>query len=138
MLLDASLDPETLLRIREIIAAEPAVAEPKWVTGRNAGRFRSVEAETARRIRDLEKAEATTRRIEAQIRQAVPRVERVLIHAEPVERTHLRYAVPLANPHGILSEHFSEAPYLARVKAHLADGVVEEQRVLANPYWDEG
>jgi cation diffusion facilitator family transporter len=134
VLLDASLDAETLLQIREIIVAEPAVAELKWVTGRNAGRFRFVEAEVALRIRDLEKAEATTRRIEAQIRQAVPHVERVLIHAEPVERTHLRYAVPLVNPDGILSEHFGEAPYFALVKVRLADGFVEEQRVLANPY----
>ena len=93
-----------------------------------------MEAEVALRIRDLEKAEATTRRIEAQIRQAVPHVERVLIHAEPVERTHLRYAVPLANPDGVLSEHFGEAPYFALVVVHLADGAIEEQRILANPY----
>jgi len=134
VLLDASLDTETLLEIREIIAAEPAVAELKWVTGRNAGRFRFVEAEVALRISDLEKAEATTRRIEAQIRQAVPYVERVLIHAEPVERTHLRYAVPLANPGGILSEHFGEAPYFALVMVRLTDGGVQEQQILANPY----
>ncbi len=42
-----------------------------------------------------ERAEATTRRIETQIREAVPYVDRVLIHAETMERTHLRYAVPL-------------------------------------------
>jgi divalent metal cation (Fe/Co/Zn/Cd) transporter len=89
VLLDASLDPDTILRIREIIAAEPVVAELKWVAGRNAGRFRFVEAEVTLRVRDLEKAEATTRHVETQIRQAVPYVERVLIHAEPMERTYL-------------------------------------------------
>jgi cation diffusion facilitator family transporter len=137
VLLDASLDADTLLEIREIIAAEPTVAELKWVTGRNAGRFRFVEAEVALRIRDLEKAESTTRRIEAQIRRAVPYLERVLIHAEPVERTHLRYAVPLADPGGTLSEHFGEAPYFALVLVHLADGAIEEQQVLVNPYRQE-
>jgi len=86
VLLDASLDTDTILQIREIIAAEPTVAELKWVTGRNAGRFRFVEAEVTLRVRDLGKAETATRRIEAQIRQAVPYVERVLLHAEPVER----------------------------------------------------
>lgn len=136
VLLDASLDPDTILRIREIIAAEPVVAELKWVTGRNAGRFRFVEAEVTLRVRDLEKAEATTRHIEMQIRQAVPYVERVLIHAEPMERTHLRYAVPLADPGGILSEHFGEAPYFALVTVRLADGAVEEQHVVANPHKD--
>ena len=133
VLLDASLDPDTLLEIREVILAEPAVSVLKWVTGRNAGRFRFVEAELALRVHDLEKAEAVTRRIESEIRQAVPYVERVLIHAEPMERTHLRYAVPLAGPGGALSDHFGEAPYFALVKVRLADGAVEGRQVLANP-----
>ena len=136
VLLDASLDPDTILRIREIITAEPVVAELKWVTGRNAGRFRFVEAEVTLRIRDLEKAEATTRHIETQIRQAVPYVERVLIHAEPMERTYLRYAVPLADPDGTISEHLGEAPYFALVRVRLADGAIEEQQIVANPHKD--
>jgi len=133
VLLDASLDPDTILQIREIITSEPTVAELKWVTGRNAGRFRFVEAELTLRIHDLEKAEATTRRIESQIRQAVPHVERVLIHAEPMERTHLYYAVPLVSPEGAISEHFGEAPYFGLARVRLADRVTEEQKTLANP-----
>ena len=137
VLLDASLDPDALLRIREIIVAEPTVAELKWVTGRNAGRFRFVEAEVTLRAHDLEKAEAATQRIEARIRQAVSHVERVLIHAEPMERTHLRYAVPLADSGGALSQHFGEAPYFALVTVRLADGVTEEQQVLVNPHLEQ-
>jgi cation diffusion facilitator family transporter len=137
VLLDASLDPDTLLRIRRIILDEPAVAELAWVTGRNAGRFRFVEAELTLRIRDLAKAEAITRRIEEQIDQAVPYVERVLIHAEPMERTHLRYAAPLAGPGGALSEHFGEAPTFALVTVRLRDGAVTERRTLANPCLEE-
>ncbi len=136
VLLDASLDADTILRIREIITAEPTVAELKWVTGRNAGRFRFVEAEVTLRVRDLEKAEAATWHIETQIRQAVPYVERVLIHAEPMERTYLRYAVPLADPGGTISEHLGEAPYFALVMVRLADGDIEEQQVVANPHKD--
>ncbi|HHE72385.1 MAG TPA: cation transporter, partial [Chloroflexi bacterium] len=45
VLLDASLDAETLNCIRKVIASEPGVAEVKWVTGRNSGRFRFIEAE---------------------------------------------------------------------------------------------
>jgi len=137
VLLDASLDAETLLQIREIILAEPTVVEVRWVTGRNAGRFRFVEAEVALRVHDLERAEAATRRIEAQIRQAVPFVERVLIHAEPLARTHLRYAVPLADAGETISQHFGEAPYYALVKVRLADGAIEEQQILANPHQRE-
>jgi len=137
VLLDASLDADTILQIREIIAAEPTVAELKWVNGRNAGRFRFVEAEVALRVHELEKAEAATQRMEAQIRQAVPYIERVLIHAEPMERTHLRYAAPLADSAGTLSEHFGEAPYFALVTVRLADGAVESQQVITNPHREE-
>jgi cation diffusion facilitator family transporter len=137
VLLDASLDPDTLLEIRQIILDEPAVAELAWVTGRNAGRFRFVEAELTLRIRDLEKAETITRRIEKKIDHAVPYVERVLIHAEPMERTYLRYAAPLAGADGALSEHFGEAPIFAMVTVRLRDGAVTERRTLANPYLEE-
>jgi cation diffusion facilitator family transporter len=137
VLLDASLSADTLLQIREIITSEPAVAELMWVTGRNAGRFRFVEAEISLRVRDLEKAEAVTRRIEAHIRQAVPYLERVLIHAEPVVRTHLCFAVPLADRAGTLSEHFGEAPYFALVVARLANRSIEEQQKIVNPYLEE-
>jgi len=134
VLLDASLDANTILQIRSIIAAEPTVAELKWSTGRNAGRFRFVEAEVALRVRELERAEAITRRIEEQIREAVPYVDRVLIHAEPIERTHLRYAIPLSDTAGALSEHFGEAPYFALVTVRLADGAIEEQQIVTNPH----
>jgi cation diffusion facilitator family transporter len=137
VLLDASLSADTILEIREIITAEPAVSDLKWLTGRNAGRFRFVEAEIALRVRDLEKAEAVTRRIEAHIRQAVPYLERVLIHAEPMVRTHLRYAVPLADRAGTLSEHFGEAPYFALVVARLADRAITEQQMVVNPHLEE-
>jgi len=64
-------------------------------------------------------------------------VERALVHAEPMARTHLRYAVPLVDPGGTLSEHFGEAPYFALVTVRLADGAVEEQQILANPHQRE-
>ncbi len=134
VLLDASLDPDTLLQIREIIQAEPTVAELKWVTGHNAGRFRFVEAEVTLRVQDLDKAAAVTHRIQDEIRQAVPHMDRVLIHAEPVERTHLRLAVPLADASGTLSEHFGEASFFALVTLRTADGVVERQETLTNPH----
>jgi predicted Fe-Mo cluster-binding NifX family protein len=75
--------------------------------------------------------------METEIREAVPFLERVLIHAEPMERTHLRYAAPLADPAGTLSWHFGEAPYFALITVRLADGAVEEQQVLANPHQEE-
>jgi predicted Fe-Mo cluster-binding NifX family protein len=131
------LDPETLLEIREIILGEPTVAELNWVTGRNAGRFRFVEAQLTLRLQDLERAEVVTRRIEERIDEAVPYVERVLIHAEPMERNHLRYAAPLEAADGALSKHFGEAPTFALIRVRLEDGLVTERRLLPNPYLEE-
>jgi cation diffusion facilitator family transporter len=134
VLLDASLDHETLSEIRRVIAADAAVAEIKWITGRNAGRFRFVEAGVAFRPADLEKAEAAMQRIERDVRTAMPRVERVLLHIEVRQATHRCYAVPLADLSGKISEHFGEAPYFALATIRLADAGVLEQRMLPNPH----
>jgi cation diffusion facilitator family transporter len=136
VLLDASLDAETLDQVRVIIEAEPAVTEIRSLVGRNAGRYRFLEAEVALRVDDLEKAHAVGRRIERTIREQVPHVERVLLHYEPQVRTHLRYAVPLADPAGAVSQHFGEAPYFALVTVRTADGQVERQELIPNPYMD--
>lgn len=134
VLLDASLDAETLLKIRSIVASDPAVVGVNWVTGRNAGRFRFVEAEVVLRVQALAQAEATVQRLSAAIRREVPYVERVLIHASPKERTHLRCAVPLSNSAGAVSPFFGEAPYFALLTVRLADRMVEAQQIVMNPH----
>jgi len=136
VLLDASLDIETLKQVRAIIQADPAVTEIRSLAGRNAGRYRFLEAEVALRVDDLEKAHHVSRRIEAAIRAQVPHVERVRIHYEPQVRSHLLYAVPLADRAGTVSPHFGEAPYFALVTVRTTDGRVERQEVLTNPHTD--
>jgi predicted Fe-Mo cluster-binding NifX family protein len=112
------------------------VAALKSLTGRNAGRYRFLEAEVTLRVHDLDKAHAITERVEQAVRAQVPHVERVLIHAEPLARTHLRYAIPLDDLGGAISQHFGEAPYFALVTLRTADGVVQRQEMLANPHTD--
>jgi len=134
VLLDASLDAETLLRLREIVETEPAVAEVKWITGRNAGRFIFVEAGVGLRVMGLAQAQAATQRIEEGIRAAVPHIERVLIRTEPAVPTHIRYAIPLSDRTGTVSPHFGEAPFFALVTVQRDGGGIEEHRILDNPY----
>jgi len=134
VLLDASLDAETLDQVRQIIESDPATVKIKTLTGRNSGSYRFLEAEVTLRVGDLEKAHMVSQRVEQAIRAEVPHVERVLIHYEPVARTHMRYAFPLANPNGELSEHFGEAPFFAFVTVRLSDGTVEKQEITANPH----
>ncbi|HQJ52585.1 MAG TPA: cation diffusion facilitator family transporter [Anaerolineae bacterium] len=136
VLLDASLDPETLDRVRGILAAEPSVSAVRSLVGRNAGRYRFIEAELELRVADLQKAHLVTERLEQAIRGAVPYIERVLIHYEPRSRENTVYAFPLADEAGTVSQHFGEAPLFALVTLS-KDGVLLERRVLANPHRDE-
>ncbi len=134
VLLDASLDADKLNDVRQLILADSAVAEVKWVTGRNAGRFRFVEAGVALRVTELEKAEAILQRIEGNVRSGVPQIERVLLHIEARASPQIRYAVPLADLSGVISEHFGEAPYFAFVTVDRTTRAVAEQRVQPNPH----
>jgi cation diffusion facilitator family transporter len=136
VLLDASLDVETLEQVRTLVEAEPAVTEVRSLVGRNAGRYRFLEVEVALRVDDLEKAYAVSHRLEEAIRAQVPHVERVRIHYEPQVRSHLRYAIPLADLDGTVSQHFGEAPYFALVTVRTANGQVERQEVVPNPHLD--
>lgn len=134
VLLDASLAPEILDKVRELIESEPMVTEIRRLTGRNAGRFRFLEAEVWLRTVDLKKAEKISLSIEKKIRRQVPRIERVLIHYQHHSPTYLSIAVPLENPAGKVSAHFGEAPYFAIVVVRTADGWIASQEITANPH----
>jgi len=134
VLLDASLDPEILNQIREIIRAEPAVESTKRLVGRSAGRYRFVEAEVTLRVAELEKAHAISSRIEEKIRTQIPYVEQVIIHSEPVARSQMRYAIPLANLAGSINDDFGAAPYFALVTVRVSDNEVEKIEFLTNPH----
>jgi len=136
VLLDASIDPATLKKIEDAIEANPEVSAVEELMGRNSGRYLFVEAKVAFRITDLARAHIASQRIERDIREAVPNVDRVLIHYEPRPRTHLRYAVALADLEGKISSHFGESPYFALVDFNLKEKRVEGQTILANPYKD--
>jgi predicted Fe-Mo cluster-binding NifX family protein len=77
------------------------------------------------------------RRIEMNVRLAVPHVERVLIHVEAPASPTIRYAVPLADRDGKVSRHFGEAPFFAFVAARRSDGAIDEQRIVGNPHCAE-
>ena len=134
VLLDASLDPETLNQVRKIIESQPMVIEVRRLAGRNAGRYRFLETEVILRIDDLKKAHAISQHIEADIRKQMPLVDRVVIHYEPQVREHMRIAVPLSDTMGHVSAHFGEAPYFAVVLMRMADGNIERQEVVTNPH----
>ena len=136
VLLDASVDSDTLAEIRAVIQAEPAVVSIRSVTGRNSGRYIFVEAAVTLRVSDLTKAHQVSRRIEDKIRESQHYVDRVLIHYEPEAKTRLRYVAPVSDPRGELSQHFGESPYFALVDIDSRTGKVVRRDVVENPYPD--
>jgi len=133
VLLDASLDPQTLMEVQAIIEEEPMVAEVTSLVGRNAGRFRFLQTTVTLRTDDLQKAHQISEQIEKRVHSQVPRVERIAIHYEPMKRAHVRLAVPLADRSGTLSEHFGRSPFFALIRLRLADQHPEEQEIVENP-----
>ena len=136
VLLDASLDFETLDQVRTILNEHPIVVKIQSLIGRNAGRYRFLQASIILRTGDLQKAQRISQILEEEIHRKVPHVERVMIHYEPQPRTHTRIAVPLADPSGKVSDHFGESPYFALVTVRLSDHHVEKDDVIENPHKD--
>ena len=137
VLLDASLDAETLGQVRTIIESFPGVKEVRSVVGRNSGRYRFLQADIEVRTSDLERAHRLSEELERAIKEGVPNVERVVIHYEPQVRSSTIYGLPLSDPAGTVSEHLGKAPYFALVEVSTATGNLIRQEIMANPYHDQ-
>lgn len=134
VLLDASIDMQTLEKIRSTILRDPAVVDVRKIMGRNSGRYVFVEAEISLRTTDLERAHQVSQRIEREIKRAIPNVDHTVLHYEPPDTTNVRYLVALANKEGSISDHFGEAPYFAIIDTDMLRGNVERTEVIANPH----
>jgi cation diffusion facilitator family transporter len=134
VLLDASIDFETLDQVRRILEGHPMVVKVISLIGRNAGRFRFLQTNIILKTGDLQRAHQISQILEEEIRRKVPHVERVMIHYEPQPRSHARIAVPLGDREGMISDHFGESPYFSFVTVRLEDGAVEKREMMDNPY----
>jgi cation diffusion facilitator family transporter len=134
VLLDASIDHQTLDTIRSTITRDPAVVDVKRILGRNSGRYVFVEADITLRTSSLEQAHKISQRIEQEIIKAVPNVDHTVLHYEPSHATTIRYAVPLNDHEGKISDHFGEAPYFALVDINIPGKRVERTEIIANPH----
>lgn len=133
VLLDASVDAGTLTQIRHLLESEPLVSQVDSLAARSAGRYLFLEATLRLRTDDLAKAHAASEHLEAQIREAIPAMERISLHVEPRRRDTLHVAVPLASPEGDISSEFGEASCFGLAEVRAADGEVLRQEVLPNP-----
>ena len=134
VLLDASVDAKTLVRIERILESEALIEQVGSLAVRSAGRYVFLEATLRLRTDDLVRAHAASRQLEGQIRAAIPAVERVSLHLEPSRRDILHVATPLASPQGEISSEFGEAPHFGLADVRRADAQVLRQQIVANPH----
>lgn len=137
VLLDASLDYKSIDRIRQIVLADPRVAEIKDIWARNAGRYKFVELDLVLRVRELEKGHRLSEEIENRVKMEMAQVDRVLIHFQAQEQGLATIGIPLAQDRATISEHFGEAPFFRILTLQRADGGVVEEEVLENPFLQE-
>jgi cation diffusion facilitator family transporter len=137
VLLDASLDFETMDQVKTIILSDPQVEKIKGLWGRNSGRYKFIEADLMLNVKDLQKAHVITDKIAERIREKIPHVDHVLIHYEPIRKETIIFAVPLMEDKETISEHFGEAPYFSIITLRAKDGAIVKQERLSNLYLRE-
>ncbi|MBC2743251.1 MAG: cation diffusion facilitator family transporter [Desulfosarcina sp.] len=135
VLLDASLDYQTLSLAEKLILAEPQVMSIQNLMGRNSGRYKFIEANILIKAHKLDKASFIANRIAASISEQIKNVDRVLIHYEPIKKENLIYALPLKDDlQQRISDHFGEAPYFGLTTVRIKDNKAIGQEILANPF----
>jgi cation diffusion facilitator family transporter len=134
VLLDASLDYETLSKVEKIIVDSPQVAELKTLTGRNSGRFKFIEAGIVLKTHNLDKAHFIADKIESRIKDEIKYIDQVLIHYEPLQKAETIYALPLTDDRASISSHFGEAPFFMLVSFKTGEKIAGKVDIINNPY----
>lgn len=135
VLLDASLDYQTLSLAEKLIVAEPQVMSIQKLMGRNSGRYKFIEANILLKVYELDRASFIANRIADSISKQIKHVDRVLIHYEPMQKKNRIYALPLEDDlKQRISGHFGEAPYFGLTTVRIKDNNVINQEILVNPF----
>ncbi len=133
-LLDASVDKSTQKEIENLIESVQEVKEIVSLNARNSGRFIFVETDLRLSSKKLKDAHLIANNIEREIKKRIPFVERFIIHYEPVRKDYQRFAVPLTNRDGEISDHFGSAPLIALWDERISDKTIISREVLENPF----
>lgn len=137
VLLDASIDYETLSKTEKIIINTPQVVAINTLKGRNSGQFKFIEANISIKTNNLDKAHLITEKIEKRIKDELSNINQVFIHYEPVQKKETIYVMPLTENKTLISSHFGEAPWFMFLIFKTGEKKTSNIKVLANPYINE-
>lgn len=108
VLLDVSVDEETLNRIRNIILSFEEVSEIRHLFVRSSGGKLFADITIAVSGRDFVRIHSAVDKIEERLKRELPELEFVFIHYEPVENTQTGLGI-LIDAEGSVSESFQKA-----------------------------
>ena len=80
VLLDASVDVETLESVREFLKQEEMIVSINSIRGRNAGSFKFLYLDFTPKTDSLKEAHQYAHKLEEKIKEEFPEVEKVIIH----------------------------------------------------------
>jgi cation diffusion facilitator family transporter len=82
VLLDVSVDKETIEEVRKILEKEPMIVKINDIRGRNAGSFKFIHLDIKLNTDSLKEAHQYAHELEHKIKSLIPEIERVNIHYE--------------------------------------------------------
>ena len=128
VLLDASVDNDTLEQVKKIINEHPKVVKLNSLQGRNSGSYKFLELDIALDIDTLDEAHQFVEHLKQHILNEVEFVEDVVIHFEPAPKI-IKIAV-LTNDNDLISNHFGGAKKI-HIFTKIDSGFKHE--ILTNP-----
>ncbi len=82
VLLDASIDLETVNKVQDLLKNNPEIVKINKITGRNSGSYKFIQLDLDLKTDSLSEAHELAHQIEKEIYNKMPFVEKVVIHYE--------------------------------------------------------
>ncbi len=128
VLLDASIDNETVQQIKEILDKETMIKQVNQLTGRNSGSYKFVQLDLQLNTNSLSEAHEYAHLLEEKIKKQIQFIEKVVIHFGTAPREE-KTAV-LLNSKGFICNHFGSCNKIAILQKN------KETVFVDNPYKD--
>jgi cation diffusion facilitator family transporter len=129
VLLDASVDAETLEKVKKLVESHPLIGKVKKIAGRSSGSFKFIEVEVTVKTNDLEKAHRAVHEVEAIVKREIPFIEKLIIHFEPEEKKPAVFSIPVDGEK--VCSKFADCPEV--VILTLKEGKIEDFERIENP-----
>jgi len=137
VLLDASIDFETMDKVKTIISKDSKVTSINGIWGRNSGPYKFIEADIVIKAKDLERAYSVSQRIEKTIKKEISNIDHLLIQYRPARKPTTICAIPIGDNKSEVSGHFGDAPYFYFATVRTRDKVILTESFRRNPFSSE-